>query len=441
MSRALVVGGGPAGCAAAYGLRRRGHEVTLVEAAPELGGRAWTLRDGDFTIDTGAFYVCNFYRRTLELIDELGRRDRLVPMPRETGLYDRERGRWRWVVGSPVSLLRFPGLGVRDKLRVAAGFRAKSLSRLDAHDTEALAAADTGETVADWSRRVLGERGFEAYIRPSFEPWWLFECERGAATVLTSFIPDSSGMELLAIRGGTDSLCHWLADGVEVRCGAAATALEVGQHGVEVELEGGETVGAEVAVVATDAHAAAGLVPDERTSQRLAGVGYAAVTHVSLVYERGRWGDRPYSTHPARPGRHRAGTVARVAGKLAESVPPGADVIDVYFNDRASRSMGEDDAVAAARDEAAEFLGAEVPEPVRSHVFARERAIVVPGPGHYAEMVKVRRELPARLRLAGDYFSVTVVESAIRSGDRAARELGAAAAVRAPAGAASPAAA
>ena len=35
----LVVGGGPAGLKAAEIAARRGHEVTLVEREPELGGR------------------------------------------------------------------------------------------------------------------------------------------------------------------------------------------------------------------------------------------------------------------------------------------------------------------------------------------------------------------------------------------------------------------
>ena len=33
-----VVGAGPAGLAAAHGLARRGHEVTLIDANPKLGG-------------------------------------------------------------------------------------------------------------------------------------------------------------------------------------------------------------------------------------------------------------------------------------------------------------------------------------------------------------------------------------------------------------------
>ena len=44
-----VVGGGLAGCAAALELKDGGHDVTLYEARPTLGGKVQTLprRDGD----------------------------------------------------------------------------------------------------------------------------------------------------------------------------------------------------------------------------------------------------------------------------------------------------------------------------------------------------------------------------------------------------------
>ena len=47
--RAAVVGGGLAGCAAALDLLDAGHDVTLLEARPTLGGAVQTLpeREGD----------------------------------------------------------------------------------------------------------------------------------------------------------------------------------------------------------------------------------------------------------------------------------------------------------------------------------------------------------------------------------------------------------
>src|SRR3546814_9444418 len=43
----VVLGAGIAGLTAAYELEQAGFLVTLLEARERVGGRAWTLRDGD----------------------------------------------------------------------------------------------------------------------------------------------------------------------------------------------------------------------------------------------------------------------------------------------------------------------------------------------------------------------------------------------------------
>jgi phytoene desaturase len=51
--RAVVVGAGLGGLAAAIRLQAQGHDVTVVERRPQIGGRASQLRDGGYTWDTG----------------------------------------------------------------------------------------------------------------------------------------------------------------------------------------------------------------------------------------------------------------------------------------------------------------------------------------------------------------------------------------------------
>ena len=71
--RVLIVGGGAAGLAAAYDLKRRGaHSVTVLEASGRAGGRmAGEVVDG-FHIDTGAQLFSTAYTEALGLCEELG---------------------------------------------------------------------------------------------------------------------------------------------------------------------------------------------------------------------------------------------------------------------------------------------------------------------------------------------------------------------------------
>jgi len=78
-SRVAVIGGGFAGCAAAFALTRAGHSVELFEAKPQIGGRAHSYREAKTgtTLDNGQHILMGCYHRALELIESLGNGDRL----------------------------------------------------------------------------------------------------------------------------------------------------------------------------------------------------------------------------------------------------------------------------------------------------------------------------------------------------------------------------
>lgn len=72
MSRVVVVGGGLAGLLAAVRLGERGHEVTVVEAQPQLGGMITSIAVGDALVDAGAEAYAVRGGTVRALCDELG---------------------------------------------------------------------------------------------------------------------------------------------------------------------------------------------------------------------------------------------------------------------------------------------------------------------------------------------------------------------------------
>lgn len=73
---AVVIGGGWSGLAAAIELQQSGVQTTLIEAAPQLGGRARrvhiNLGFGDIALDNGQHLLIGAYRETLALMRRVG---------------------------------------------------------------------------------------------------------------------------------------------------------------------------------------------------------------------------------------------------------------------------------------------------------------------------------------------------------------------------------
>ncbi len=81
--RVAVIGGGWAGLAAAVEATRRGHAVTLLEMAPQPGGRARDVHSAGVALDNGQHILIGAYVETLALMRSLAvdPREAFVRMP------------------------------------------------------------------------------------------------------------------------------------------------------------------------------------------------------------------------------------------------------------------------------------------------------------------------------------------------------------------------
>lgn len=72
MSTIIVIGAGWAGLSCAYELCKAGYKVTILEAAPQIGGRARTIKYQDLLLDNGQHVGIGAYQHMRLLIRELG---------------------------------------------------------------------------------------------------------------------------------------------------------------------------------------------------------------------------------------------------------------------------------------------------------------------------------------------------------------------------------
>jgi protoporphyrinogen oxidase len=282
-----VGGGGILGMLLAHRLAQQGRRVTLFEAAGHLGGLAAAWRLGDVVWDRHYHVILLSDTHLRELLAELGLEQDLAWVETRTGFYT--DGRLHSLSNS-VEFLRFPPLGLLDKLRLGATIFYASKVR-DPRPLEQI-------PVADWLRRWSGRRTTEKIWLPLLRGK-LGENYRQAsaafiwAIIARMYAARRTGLkkEMFGyVRGGyarvLDRFAETLAgDEVDVRLGQAIDRVDAAGGEVRVRLGGGEVESFDRVVLTVPAPAAARLCPglsaDER--DRLLGVRYQGIVCASLL--------------------------------------------------------------------------------------------------------------------------------------------------------------
>jgi protoporphyrinogen oxidase len=153
--RWAIIGGGMLGLTLAHRLRQQGKNVTLIEAAPELGGltSAWNL---DGLVWDRHYHVTLLSDSNLRaVLKELHLDEEMEWVTTRTGCY---AGGQLYSVSNSLEFLRFPPLGLIDKFRLALtiiyGSRVTDWRRLEQIPVET------------WLTRLSGKRTFERFWLP-----------------------------------------------------------------------------------------------------------------------------------------------------------------------------------------------------------------------------------------------------------------------------------
>lgn len=242
-----VIGGGPAGLGAAYGLVSNGLRPAVYEASERVGGLARSLELWGQRVDLGAHLLQRRDPRIGRIWDELvGSAYDAVPR-RTAVLAGNKRFTYPY---DPVDVARV--LGPAGTTRCLASFAAAKLGR---HDDENL---------EGWVVGRFGRRLFDLFVQDYAEKLFGLparELDSAIAQTLVSFQQHASFVNVARARlrrrrrtgpkpmivrphGGVGALMDALArriseGGGSIRCGAAVRRLEPSKKGVELETTSG----------------------------------------------------------------------------------------------------------------------------------------------------------------------------------------------------------
>lgn len=433
MASVVVVGGGVAGLACAFRLRRAGHDVEVLERESEAGGRMRSESRDGFVVERGAQFVASGYRNLHTLVSALDLASAVRPLARSSHAILRRGRLCPADPGSLRGLLASRGLSAGAKLRLA-GLAATLWRRrrhLDPYHPERAAVLD-GEDMAVGFARTVGPENLEYLFAPAFSS--TFDCEPedlSWAFALLALRLAAEGRRLQSFAGGNGRFTRALAARVPVRVGCQVSAVESETSGVRVRYRARGREGraiADAAVVAVPGtevvELCPKLTPTERGFFEQVRYGRGIVVHLLL--------DAP----PANLSHYGVSFPKSEALDLyglavdhhkEGAAPAGAGLVNAALTARAAARMWQapDQAIAdlVVSNLARTPIGRLSPSDCVVHRWSPMLPQFAPGYLHRLASFLSRVDRSPRLAFAGDYLVGPYVEGAVTSGIRAATEI------------------
>jgi oxygen-dependent protoporphyrinogen oxidase len=291
--RVLVIGGGLAGLTAAYLLTRDGHHVTVLESAPEPGGKLRRTEVGGVVLDVGAEAMLNRRPEGVALARELGL-EAVHPAVQSSRIWTRGELRPlpRSIMGVPLDL---------QELRESGVLSEEGLTRVEAEQPGL--PVDDDLSVGDLVGSRLGEEVVDRLVEPLLGGVYAGHARRlsARATVpqlvflatngplLDAEVPASDAPVFAGLPGGMAGLTEALAAQVSVRADATVRELARTESGWAVVVSATthpERLEADAVVLATPAAPTARLLQEVAPSAaaELAGIEYASMVVVTFAF-------------------------------------------------------------------------------------------------------------------------------------------------------------
>ncbi|MEZ6143326.1 MAG: NAD(P)/FAD-dependent oxidoreductase [Zavarzinella sp.] len=293
-----IVGGGLLGMMLALRFRQQGHEVTILEAAPELGGLAATWQLGDIHWDKHYHVILLSDQHVGNLLAELGLKDQMRWVQTKTGFYTDGK---MYSMSNSVEFLKFPPLRLIDKFRLGATImrasKIKNWQKLEQIP------------VVDWLKRWSGRRTTEKIWIPLLRAKLGDSYESASAAFIWAIIARMyaarrSGLkqeQFGYVQGGYATILqrfqqHLEQLGVEILTNTPTQQVRSSQAGPEIVTNNGEHSFDRV-VVTTAAPIARRLLPELTAAEQLTldQVKYQGIVCASILLKKPL--DRYYVTN------------------------------------------------------------------------------------------------------------------------------------------------
>jgi len=261
--KVVVIGAGAMGLAAAFRAAKNGHEVDLIEGAPEPGGMAGHFDFDGISLERFYHFICKTDYPTFSLMQELGIADKLRWRRTSMGFFHENR-LYNW--GDPLSLLRFPLLGPIEKLRYGLfAFICVRHNKWPAIEQR---------SARDWIIQWCGYSIYDRFWRPLFDhkfyeyasnisAAWIWTRIRRVGRSRKSIFQEEMGY----MEGGSITLVNALIDGIRDHGGR----VHLGQPAQRVTVQEGRVTGvqapdrhfpADAVICTVPTPFVSGLVPD-----------------------------------------------------------------------------------------------------------------------------------------------------------------------------------
>ncbi len=451
MKKAVVIGAGISGLAAAFWLMRRGIDVELFERENRVGGVIQTLRENGYLFEKGPNSFLDNAPDTMELCRELNLENELLKQSmRGNARYIYLKGELHNVPMGPGGLVKTPLLSGKAKRGLLLEvFRSANRSRED-------------ESLASFVRRRLGDEILNNLVTPFVSGVYAGDPEklslRGTFSILYDLERDHGGL----IRGGiarlfgrkkkdpnkpkkprAKNLCSFV-DGMETNTQAIARELGNRLHrqspvdeihrkadgGYRVSASG-RTIEADAIVLAVPAYNVAPLLAPfaPESAEYLRTIPYNALAVVGMGYP------RQAVVHecngfgflsPRNQGIRILGSIWN-SSLFARRAPGGYRSFSVFIGgglDPTAIQLSDAEMLAQIRTDLQKTIGASG-EPSVQHVFRWERAIPQYPIGHVERIENLQRELAAvpGLFCIGNYLDGVSTNDCIRKARETADEI------------------